>query len=199
MRDKTRALEPLLQIVLDALPERVREQINKGGPSILRGQYMDIPCVGFFEVRYDDVGPKAKAIGVSLHFQGSGKLPRSRRYAVRKDGTLNFDKINEIVCERFDARMKWLADYHARQKKITEEFDEARRLGPIVFKKVRTGRAYSKVDVEHHTGGFDLVHKQSGLRGQVWAQSEGTCNGKIPFSDLPVVKLNEILKILGKA
>jgi hypothetical protein len=196
----TRIVEshPLLTKVYNKLACRVQEQINKR-PNGRRGQSMDVPCVGFFEVKFDDVGPKAKGIAVSLHFQGTGKLPRSRRYAVRKDGTLNFDKINKIVEERFDKQMTFYAEYDAKSKKATKEFDEARRLGPIVFEQVRSGPAYLKEDVAHHAGGFDLVHRSSGLRGQVWSQSEDTCSGQIPFSDLPVAKLNEILKILGKA
>jgi len=79
-----------------------------------------------------------------------------------------------------------------------DSFDEARRVGPIIFKKLKTGRHFRKEDCSTYAGGFYLFHKKSDMRGEVWAGDEDTCSGTIPFSDLPVEKLNEILKIIGE-
>lgn len=190
----TTALHPLFKSVRDALPERIRAQMVDIDQI---DQHIDVPHVGWLEIGFDRNRPR-KPIAVSLHFTGFTDR-RPRRYPIRKDGTLNLAKIVSVIEPVFDEREKFLKDYAARQAESDARFDEAKRLGPIVFKKVRTGHRYRKQDVEHYAGGFKLVHRRSKREADVWAETEDTVSGAIPFSNLSIAKLNELLKIVGAA
>jgi hypothetical protein len=190
---KTTELLPLLVTVRDALPERIRARIDLRD---CREDHLHLPHIGWIELRYD-YGRDPQPEGIQIHFTGDSSHLRPRRYPIRKDGTINVAKIKDLVAPLFDAREKFLKDYAKRQAESDARFAEAKRLGPIVFKKVRTGQRYRKQDVEHYAGGFKLVHRRSKREADIWAESEDTVSGAIPFSDLPISKLNELLKLVG--
>lgn len=182
--------DELRKLVLDALPERVRKSITEKWDS----DYCTIPNVGSFEIRYGYDGTH-EAVAVSLH-PAHG---RSRRYPIRKDGTINFKKMLEEVIEPlFDARAKFEKEYAAKQEESSRRLAEAKRIGPIVFEKLEPGRAYRKKEHSTFAGGFKLLTQEGGGEGDIWAESEDTCSGTIPFDEMPVERLSEILAILGR-
>lgn len=184
-------LHPLLQQVYELLPRRIRDRVSFKHS---RDAHLDIPLVGWVEALiYDRDDPS----GLMLHFTGSISK-RSRRYPIRRDGSINHKKLLAVIEECFDEKHAWNEEYDRQQAEAAVRFEEAQRLGPILFKKVRTGRRYRKESDTHLAGGFNLYTKKGGLKGEIWAQSEDTCSGTIPFDDLPVEKFNEILKILGE-
>ena len=191
MMTKTK-LHPLLQQVYELLPRRIRDRVSFKHS---REAHLDIPLVGWVEALiYDRDDPD----GLMLHFTGS-VTRRSRRYPIRKDGSINHEKLLATIVETFDEKHAWNEEYDRQQAESAARFEEARRVGPIIFKKLRTGRRYQKKDHETYAGGFFLIHRASERKGEVWADDEECCSGTIPFSGLPVEKLNEILRIIGKA
>jgi len=194
MTTKTKTqLHPLLQEILDAFPEDMREATEDA--RALWGSdddRLDIPHAGYIEL--DDFAP---AQGVMLRPSCSG---RSRRYPIRKDGTINVKKIVEVTSRVFyifdEIDKKREAEEAAREAKEQED----QRLAEVIAKKVQPGSSFEIIentDSYSVGAGFRLRLKGDKNRvGAIHATDEDHVVGTIPFKG-SVERLNEILKLLG--
>lgn len=184
---KTKKMKEFLRPVIEALPEEMQECLEHSG------DYVTIPDTGHFEIKYGyDHARKPEA--VMLHLRTGG----SRRFPIRKDGTLNVKRIVELVVPVFEMWVTQRREWDEEQAESNRRHAEAERVGPIVLKKVKLGRLF-EADVDNYVGGFKLKLKSGkSYPGDVWAVDENTVRGTIPFGPMSITKLNEILKLLSK-
>ena len=192
MTAKTEKLNKFLQQIRDALPERITRKMSGKHDS---KDHLVVPKVGWLGCNYYD---KPDPDSVFLCFTGSSAA-RTRTYQI-KNGVLKTERLVKVIAEAFDKCEAFDKDYAAKQRESKKHFVGAESLGPIVFEKVDPGPGYRKVKEASYAGGFKLfVGETTSGYGQVWAQDENTVKGTIPFTDLPIEKLNEVLKILGES
>lgn len=186
---KTTVLNKHLQQIRDALPKRITDRMSGNHD---RSDHLDIPLVGWVGCNYYG---EPEPVSVFLCFTGV-RAGRTRTYQI-KNGVLKTERLVKVAVEKFDKRDAFEREYAEQQAESDRQFAEARRLGPIVFKKVRTGRRYRKENDTHLAGGFNLYTKKGGLKGEIWAQTEDTVSGTIPVDDLDVATFNSVMAILN--
>jgi hypothetical protein len=189
---KTKSLNKFLQQIRDALPERIRERMSGKAD---RADHLAIPLVGWVGLNYYG-GDEPDS--VFLCFTGFN-ASRTRTYQI-KNGVLKTKRLVKVATEKFDKRDEFEKEYAREQEESNRRFREARKLEPITFPKVKTGKAFELIvggEASYLAGGAKLTHKGSGRKAEIWAVDEDTVQGEIPIGPISVAKLNEILKLLG--